>query len=289
MFLLSSCKKDRDNFVPYPLDGKISNLIAGLLSETSFFTFAPNTDHIITIDKISELKINASSMMELNEDNISLSWMNATSAIEMELLQLPNYSNGKYLQPLYTFDLETSQGETLIEISNQSPIELRIESDPKDGVSLFYLSNEGWSSVGNESLIYDAWTDANNIQKEGYIANITQKGWYTVANKVDLASETFSSFCIELSGEYTQGNTKSFVILENDVVVPMSRVMAQGTFCTTQNIPINQDFKLVVMSNLRADSYQMYYSEQQMENGLIVAPIMEEKSIDEIKSILEDI
>jgi len=289
LFLLSSCKKDKDSFVPYELDGEISTLIDALLSESRSFTVPPNTNQSITIDKSTELRLNAESLFTVNQSNIDIKWSSTFSAVEMELLKLPNYTNGEYIKPIFTFEVNPTQGEENISINNQSPIELRIEAAMQEDAKLYFLSSEGWSPVGSQTLQYNEWTDVNGNVNEGYFAQITQNGWYSISTKEELGSETFSNFCIELPGEYTQGNTKSFVVLENDIIIPMSRVMAQGTFCTTIDIPIDQPMRLIVMSNLRKDNYQLYYSEQMMENGLIVAPIMEEKSIDEIKSILKDI
>lgn len=289
LFFLSACTKEKDSFVPYPLDGDIDNLIDALTGEFSTFSFIPNESNTVTIDKISELKVEEPTFVVSDHTNITLSWLNAESAIGMELLKLPNYSNGKYLKPIYTFEVKLAQGSNQVEINMDSPIELRIEAEFNEQASLYFLSNEGWSSLGSQDLKYDVWVDLNGVEKSGFLVNIAQDGWYSVSTKVDLASETFSSFCIELSGEYTQGNTKSFVILENGIVVPMTRVMEQGTFCTTMNIPIDQPISVIAMSSLRKDRYEMFISQLLMENGLIVAPIMKEKSIDEIKSILENI
>ncbi len=289
LFFLTSCNKEKDNFVPYELDGSVSNLIKALSNEGNTFSVAPATDQIIKIDEKAQLKVNASSLLSNGNTDIRLQWQNANSAIDMELLALPNFTNGKYLVPVYSFQIEATQEDAEIGININSPMELRIESNYDAEAGLFFLSNEGWSSMGSQGLVFEEWIDENGQGKSGYRINIAQKGWYSISTKVDLSAETFSSFCIELSGEYTQGNTKSFVVLENEVVAPMTRVRESGSFCTTMNIPNNQPMKLVVMSNLRENIYQMFFSEQIMENGLIVAPIMEEKSIDEIKSILENI
>jgi len=264
-------------------------LLQKILSDPDNFSFLPNTNQSITIDKNTELRLNASSLNAIDDSEVNLQWTSTFSSIEMELLKLPNYSSGKYLKPIYTFQVNASQGQQEINVNNQSPIEVRIEGKMHENASLFYLSNEGWGNVGSQSLQFNEWTDINGNLNEGYFAQINQNGWYSISTEEILTSETFSTFCIELPGQYTQGNTKSFVILANDVVVPLTRVMEQGTFCSTIEVPENQPFRLIVMSSLRKGYYELFYSEQQMENGLIVAPTMEEKSIDQIKSILQDI
>lgn len=289
LFLLSSCKKEKDNFIPYELDGKISNLINALSNGVDSYSVAPDADQIIKIDEKAHLKIRSSTFLADDDTNITLHCGKAHSAIDMELLELPNFTNGKYLVPTYSFQVEVTQGESKVDINMDAPIELWLESSFDNEVSLFFLSNEGWSSLGSQGLYFEEWIDENGQGKSGFKVNVSQKGWYSIASRVELVAETFSGFCIELSGEYTQGNTKSFVVLNNNVVAPMARVMESGKFCTTMNIPNNQPMTLIVMSNLREDIYQFYISEQVMENGLIVAPIMEEKTIDEIKSILENI
>lgn len=289
IFLLSACGKEKDSFVPYALDGEITNLIDAILGETQSFVIEPNTEQIISIDKSSEFKVFPSTFVTDGQQDITVDWMNAQSAIEMELLDLPNYSNGKYLNPIYTFQLGATEGTNVLELNSKSSLQLSIESAFNEDVSMFYLSSEGWSAVDMADLDYHEYSDNNGNEKSGYIADIRKNGWYTLSKTVDIGSQTFSGFCIELSGEYTQKNTKSFVILENDIVVPMARVEERGTFCSTMNIPINQEIRVIVMSNIREGEYEFFYSQQMMENGLIVAPIMEDKTIDEIRSILQNI
>jgi len=259
LFFLSSCKKDKDNFVPYELDGEISNLIDELLSESSSsFEVPSNTGHVITIDESSELRINEATLLTSNESDVALNWISTLSAVDMELLKLPNYSSGKYLKPIYTFQIQNSQEDNEIAISNQSPIELRIEAEEEEEAALFFLSNEGWSNMGDATLAYGEWSNDQGEGNVGYKAEITQNGWYSIATKEGLISETFSNLCIELPGEYTQGNTKSFVVLDNDVVISMGRRMEQGTFCTTMNIPDNQPIRIIVMSSLRIFKTHLY-------------------------------
>jgi len=286
---MSSCKKDSDNFEAYPLNGNVSQLINELLDDPQTFKIIPNSNQLLTLDKTLELLVNEESLMELNEKDIDLHWKGTHSSVEMELLKLPNYNNGKYLKNVFSFEISTSQGEEEVDINNQVPLELRVEVQDVEEAQLFFLSNEGWSNLGSQSLEYVEWTDANGLQKQGFVAKITKNGWFSISTQEELYSETFSNFCIELPGEYLQGNTKSFVILANGIVIPMSRTMQQGTFCTSMEIPNDQTMKLVVLSSLRKGNYQLFISEQEMQNGLIVAPVMEEKTVDQIRSIIKDI
>lgn len=282
--LTIGCQGDRDQFVPYPLDGHISELIDKLTDEPQSFTIPAGTSLDLKIDKTFELVIDSESFE--SETEINLEWSNPSNSIQMELRDLPNYSNGKYLSPSYAFNLSNDDG---VEIDRDNPLYLLIESNFIDDLVLFHLTNEGWSELDKSGMIVIEWTDVNGTPKSGYRVTIENFGWYSLSTKVELSSETLSSFCIELSGEYTQANSKSFVIIENDIAVPMIRSLDQGMFCTSMNIPNGQPLTVISMSNLREGQFELYFEEVEMENGLVIAPVMEKKTIEEIKFVLENI
>ncbi len=284
--ITTGCQKDKDQFIPYPLDGQISELIGELLEEPSTYQINTNTYNSINVDKTFRLIVASNSITNAEEENFSIDWTYAESAVQMELHGLPNYSNGKYLSPAFTFKLNSKDE---ININQEEPLALYIESDQVEDQNLFYMSSEGWIELGTQNMIITEWSDENGFAKSGFKVLIDNFGWYTIASKVDLGSNAFSNFCIELEGQYTQSNSKSLVALENDIIVPMNRSVNQGLFCTSMNIPDNQPFKLISMSNIREGEYELFYFEAVMENGLMITPSLEPKTIQEIKDILKDI
>ena len=286
IFLLfaTGCQKDKDQFIPYPLDGQITDLIDELLEDPLSLKVNATTTNTIAIDKTFSLLVDGESFEETSE--LTLDWTNAKNSIEMEFHDLPNYSNGKYLSPSFAFKLSTEQD---LSINSSAPLQLFIESDLVEDKVLFFMTNEGWNELNSSKMIVTEWIDQNGMAKSGFRVTIDNFGWYTISSKVELASETFSNFCIELEGQYTQSNSKSLIILENDIVVPMTRSINQGLFCTSMNIPVDQPIRLISMSNLRDQQYEMFFLETQMENGLIIAPSLESITLEEIKNILENI
>lgn len=286
MLLLFSigCQKDKDQFVPYPLDGQIDNMIAELLDDSQTFQVNNETNQTILIDKTFSLILDANSFTGTDSHVFSLDWINARNGIQMELHNLPHYTNNIYLSPSFTFNISTKE-----DLSINESIKLFIESDLVENQYLYYMSNEGWTELSMSNLVAAEWSDENGLAKSGFEVTVNQLGWYTISSKEEMSSDAVSNVCIELQGQYTQSNSKSMLLIENDIVVPISRSISGGLFCTTMNIPADQTIQLISMSNLRDEEYEFYYLETQMENGLVIAPDLEAKSIEEIKSILENI
>ena len=282
----TGCQKDKDQFVPYPLDGQIDNMIAELLDEPLSFQVNAEMSQTIQIDKTFSINLNADSFAGIDEDVFTLDWINARNSIQMELHNLPHFSNNTYLAPSFTFNISSKEEVT---INSNEPLNLFIESDLVEDQYLYYMSNEGWTELDMSKLISTEWSDENGLAKSGFRVSVEQFGWYTIASKVEIAGGAVSNFCIELEGQYTQANSKSMLLLDKDVVVPITRSLNQGLFCTTMNIPVDQTIRVISMSSLRDQEYEFYYFETQMENGLIVVPNLESKSIEEIKLILENI
>ncbi len=286
MLFSSGCQKDKDDFIPYPLDGKITSMIDQLLDGPQSFEIQNGINQNVLVDKTIDLKVDAQSFSDFDGELISLEWTYAKNGVEMELYNIPHYASNYYLDPSYTFSI-SSPNE--VSINNDKPIELLIESDLVEGKSLFFMSSEGWSELDISKLEITEWDDENGFAKSGFKVIVENLGWYSIASKFQFAEEGQSEFCLKMEGKYTQGNSKSLILFDNDIAVPITRSLDQGLFCTSMQIPSNTTIQVISLSNLREGEYEFFYLETEMENGLIVAPTFEAKSIEEIKIILENI
>lgn len=282
----TGCQKDKDQFVPYPLDGEINNMIEELLDDPISLQVNTQTDQFIKIDKTFSLKTYDQSFINTDQEILNIDWTNARNSIQMELLNLPHYTSNNFLSPSFTFNLSSSEA---VNINKDQALELFIESDLVEDQYLFHLSSEGWYELDMSNMIATEWADEDGFAKSGYMVTVEQLGWYVIASKVDLTVGPSSNLCLELEGQYTQTNSKSMILLEKDVIIPISRSINQGLYCSTMNIAVDETVRVISMSNIREGEYEFFYLETQMENGLIVAPVLESKSIEEIKIILENI
>ncbi len=285
--LITACQKNSDNFEPYPLDGNTEFIYEELGLDVQSKLINSNEEISLNYEH-AKINISAGSIDGSNEEKIMVHLTESRNALEVYLSNISNTIGESFLMPSYYFNLELSNEA---QIKEEQPLTIFVEIESLKGLSLFEynVATGNWDESSSDFEIQES-IDESGTNVNGALITVDQVGNYILGSRVNFSSMENRDICVSLSGEYNSNNSLAFVKLKDNLVVPLERIEQLGTFCRLNQLPIEQEFTLVVLTNIRVNQYEIYVEEFQgdIENVNIDAVLLPEE-IENIKIILQDL
>lgn len=305
IFILLSCGKDVDTFIPLNNIQKLNALFDDLGNEAEVIYYKDNKSAVTMEFDQARLRILPSSFVYqdgsvcTDEIKISLKTIDLASQIFYE--QLNTEIDNQLFESNEIYYLSFESNGVVVSLADDSELKMYISKDESEVLSntIYYTPTrreKNWTDITNTNALVSGhysiqevegvnWTDF------GYEISITSEGWYALIEspeKTELQKEL--TFCINKTGDYNFTNALVYLIPQvgkGCKVIPYNTFTNQ--FCDTWVVGNDNDSYRVLLLSVEDDVYFIYDSDIKIDSEVTKEAVGEYIDKETLLGLLSDL
>jgi hypothetical protein len=308
LFLLVSCQKDSDIFIPDPGQQLDSAWVNTLNSNAQVIQLSEKISGSFTVQQVSastdtSIRTSAGFVIEIPRTALLATGAEYTGIVRAEFVlvqkkgdfiryNIPTSSNRFPLESGGAFfvKLVTSTGTALTVNPNKNIYIKYPDEAPKTGMSLYYNSIAptvnglfNWLPANDGSQV-GIWSSNTAPFLKGYAVSTTRTGWLNVDRLLEPTAPK-TEVNVVLPNLFSNANTAVYIVFKSfRSVIQLNGNSSLRTF-SFPNIPINSDVKIVTISKV-ADSYYLGVKDEKVIANFSTFVKPELSSLDKIHQFL---
>lgn len=313
--LFTSCYKDNVNFEPYETtleqnDGNIDRFFSQIPDFSDSMNFVVSDGQIVVTENSTVIEILANSF--LNEDGtlavgeITFKYFEILNPANYLFLGLPTISDGKLLSTEGVYRFEVTKNGKKLKLKDGKSIKVHLPNEnPISEMGLFEAIGQGdsfnWNDItddpiGGFGIQVGEWGfQIDSLQQwvgdYGYIFNCDLFQWINVDIFVDVPEEDKTSVCVDLPDLYTDKNTVVFMLFDEvESILGLRPDADLMQFCEPYGAsPIGYNVTFIAIANIDDGVFHFGIQEAKITKDHVEMITPEEKSIEDIIKIIEDL
>ncbi|MBS4065826.1 MAG: hypothetical protein KGZ74_14805 [Chitinophagaceae bacterium] len=280
LFLLASCQKNSDVFVPDTGQQLDSAWVTNIQANAQVVQLSNKISGIFTSERVSvaadaTIRTNTGFTIEIPKGALLLSGTEYADSVRVEFVfvqrkgdfirfGVPTISNQYPLESGGAFFIRflTTPNSTMLTVNPAKRIYIKyVDEMAKQGMNLFYTTNFpspastiNWLTTNDASTV-NLWSTSTTPIQKGYVVATARTGWLSVDKHFETGLAT-TDVKVVMPDLFSNANTAVFMVFKSvRSVVQMNGNNTMRAFSFT-NIPVNYEVKFVAISKV-ADSYYL--------------------------------
>lgn len=317
LIVFNGCYKDIENFEPYEvpeveITGDIEDFYSMIPDYGITKTIRADERALFVTENGTVVEIAANSFEIPGEDiaaaDIDLRFIELLKPSLFALEGLPTLSDKQLLKTEGVFRVEATKDGKELNLKEGKGIKIRLPDDtPSEDALLFEATGEGedfnWNALNDQATTpfgevnIAEWAFEQNagidtfVAGYGYEFNCPLWKWINVDIFVEIPESDRTSVCIDLSEIYTDQNTVAFMLFKDiESILTLQPNSDKMQFCEPYGAtPIGFKVYFIVISNQGEDVFHFALQDATIEKDHVEIISPEEKSLDDIIKIIEDL
>jgi hypothetical protein len=312
----SGCYKDIIDFDPYEnaeeeIKGDIDDFFANIPDNSVTQTIDIEEANLIITENQTIFQVFENSFVlpdgTLAQGNIEFKYIELLNPAHFAFHGLPTISGGKILKTEGVYKFEAYQDGKELQLKDGKSITVRLPvENPDPNAELFIASGEGenfnWERLDlteptNTNGLINEWGFEIDSSIQDFISGVGYEfdcplwNWINVDIFVDVPESDKTSVCVELPEIYTDKNTLVLMLFKDiESILALYPNSDNQQFCEPYGAtPIGYKVIFIVISNQGDDVFHFGISEATITENHVEYIEPEEKSIEDILKIIEDL
>jgi len=307
VFLFISCGKDSEVFTAYDPTGNIEDFFTETDLPVQEFTGNASNGILIKTENNTFIDIPSNILVDdqgnIVTDGVEIEVIEIFEKSDMVLLNKPTMTKNDYLISRGEFFIKVKKNGKELKVKDGYKYKMYVPNkEPDPEMELFYGNVDSGTLIWEEAegdqrdnIRVNEWQlqDSSNIYFDfGYELFCDKFTWINIDKYNDIPDEDKTSVCVELPEElYSPQNTVVFMVLKNEYsVVAFSPDADTKRWCEPYGmVPKGWEVFIITISSLGDDVYHFGIVEATITENDVFTIIPEEKTFEEIKTILESL